>query len=348
MAPPPYALPPYGPYYIGKFDGRWEQPPMAPYAFHPGWVAPRKSVHERISYPIQDRLSYGANRSMQSHPKEASGKMWRAESSSAIIPESAKTKEDGIGVKTFMVGTEVLKLKEPIVIDDPAISSGGVVAVPQGPMTNDHEASTSEVEPRDPKYTQPKWCPPGISKSQKRRLQRMRSHEKVEQEAEKLRDEWFNEDRPMVPAAKVWRPKQIDNTVALPTPVVPREDDANAIVSSTPSITSPSLENTSESVDMHEEEELLDYEPTPIHESMDINMVFYLPAEFRAVDEEGEVAHLDYGPKNAIFEKPKEPVTHLRPLYLKGHIDGSPVSRMLVDCGAVVNLMPYSVFKNWV
>ena len=62
---------------------------------------------------------------------------------------------------------------------------------------------------------------------------------------------------------------------------------------------------------------MLDYESTPVHEGMDINMVYYLPAEFRAIDEEGEVAQLDFGPKNAIFEKPKEPVTHLKPLYLK-------------------------------
>ncbi len=55
------------------------------------------------------------------------------------------------------------------------------------------------------------------------------------------------------------------------------------------------------------------------HEGMDINMVYYLPAEFHVVDEEGEVAQLDFGPKNAIFEKPKEPVTHLKPLYLRGH-----------------------------
>lgn len=32
--------------------------------------------------------------------------------------------------------------------------------------------------------------------------------------------------------------------------------------------------------------------------------------------------------------------------HLKGHINGSPVSRMLVDGGAVVNLMSYSVFKK--
>ena len=150
----------------------------------------------------------------------------------------------------------------------------------------------------------------------------------------------------MVPAAKVWRPKQIDSTMALTTLIVPREDDGNAIVSSTPPFSSLSLENTSEPADMHEEEEFLNYEPMPVHESMDINMVSYLPAEFCAIDEEGEVAHLDFGPKNAIFEKPKEPVTHLRLLYLKGHINGSLVTRMLVDGGVVVNMMPYSVFKK--
>ncbi len=31
MAPPPYAT-----YYMGGFNGGWGQPPMAPYAFHPG------------------------------------------------------------------------------------------------------------------------------------------------------------------------------------------------------------------------------------------------------------------------------------------------------------------------
>ena len=37
---------------------------------------------------------------------------------------------------------------------------------------------------------------------------------------------------------------------------------------------------------------------------------------------------------------------HLKPLYLKGHINGSSVASMLVDDGAMVNLMPYSVFKK--
>ena len=37
---------------------------------------------------------------------------------------------------------------------------------------------------------------------------------------------------------------------------------------------------------------------------------------------------------------------HLKPLYVRGHIDGKPVTRMMVDSSAVVNLMPYSVFKK--
>jgi hypothetical protein len=52
------------------------------------------------------------------------------------------------------------------------------------------------------------------------------------------------------------------------------------------------------------------------------------------------------GPKEVVFEKPEESSQHLKPLYVRGHIDGKPISRMLVDGGAAVNLMPYSVFRK--
>jgi hypothetical protein len=51
-------------------------------------------------------------------------------------------------------------------------------------------------------------------------------------------------------------------------------------------------------------------------------------------------------PREALFEKPEELSQHLKPLYVRGHIDGRPISRMLMDGGAVINLMPYSVFKK--
>jgi hypothetical protein len=51
-------------------------------------------------------------------------------------------------------------------------------------------------------------------------------------------------------------------------------------------------------------------------------------------------------PKEAMFEKPEDSSQHLKPLYIQGHIDGKPISRMLIDGGAAVNLMPYSMFKK--
>jgi hypothetical protein len=36
----------------------------------------------------------------------------------------------------------------------------------------------------------------------------------------------------------------------------------------------------------------------------------------------------------------------LKALYLKGYINGHPVNKMLVDTGAAVNIMPYSVLHR--
>jgi hypothetical protein len=77
----------------------------------------------------------------------------------------------------------------------------------------------------------------------------------------------------------------------------------------------------------------------------DINMMFTLLAKFRGAEE--EVAQICYGPKEAVFEKPEESSQHLKPLYVRGHIDGRPISRMPVDSSAAINLMSYSVFKKF-
>jgi hypothetical protein len=57
-------------------------------------------------------------------------------------------------------------------------------------MANDHEASSSSSTV---KYFQPRWCPPRLTHTQKRKLQCLGFQEKKEQEAEKLRDEQFNQ-----------------------------------------------------------------------------------------------------------------------------------------------------------
>jgi hypothetical protein len=78
------------------------------------------------------------------------------------------------------------------------------------------------------------------------------------------------------------------------------------------------------------------------------NMVFILPLEFYAPDrKELPVAQLDFGPRPVIFEKPWEKnYKHLKALYLKGYINGHLVNKMLVDTGATVNIMPYSVLRR--
>jgi len=77
-------------------------------------------------------------------------------------------------------------------------------------------------------------------------------------------------------------------------------------------------------------------------------MVFVLPSEFRAPQpEELAIVQLDLGPQPIIFEKPKEKsFKHLKGLYLKGFIDGKPMNRMLVDTGAAINIMSYSVLRR--
>jgi len=56
-------------------------------------------------------------------------------------------------------------------------------------LANDHEASSSDPKDQDKeKYFQPRWCPPGLTHTQKRRLHHLRRQEKKEKEAEKLRE----------------------------------------------------------------------------------------------------------------------------------------------------------------
>jgi hypothetical protein len=83
-----------------------------------------------------------------------------------------------------------------------------------------------------------------------------------------------------------------------------------------------------------------------------IGAAFMLPTEFRATEEETEdldddvaIAQWIYQVQSATFEKP-ERYLHLNALYLKGFIDGKPMTKMLVDGGAAVNLMSYTTFRK--
>ena len=90
----------------------------------------------------------------------------------------------------------------------------------------------------------------------------------------------------------------------------------------------------------------MDYEASPARSNMEINVVRFSEEYYAISEEEEEAALLDFGPREAIFQKPKESDNHLKALYMRGHINGRPISRILVDGGAIVNLMPYLLYKK--
>jgi hypothetical protein len=51
--------------------------------------------------------------------------------------------------------------------------------------------------------------------------------------------------------------------------------------------------------------------------------------------------------KQATFDNPAKN-RHMRPLYLRGYINGKPLTKMFVDGGAAVNVMPYTTFRKLV
>jgi hypothetical protein len=163
-----------------------------------------------------------------------------------------------------------------------------------------------KFEREEDKYHRPRWCPDGLIRSQKYRVQRLRNLEEAEaQYLEMLRKArpdlavkvHCTQEKESCPRKKEWRPKatKADGTASAGT-----------------------------------------------------NMVSVLPPEFYALDrKELPVAQLDFGSRPVIFEKPREKnYKHLKALYLKGYINGHPINKMLVDTGAAVNIMPYSVLRR--
>jgi hypothetical protein len=84
--------------------------------------------------------------------------------------------------------------KRPVVLNNQVVTP-----TQKGYVANGHEASESKSRPE---YFLPRWCPLGLTHTQRRKLQRLRLREKREKELEKKRDENFNSYRPMVPQGK--------------------------------------------------------------------------------------------------------------------------------------------------
>jgi hypothetical protein len=71
------------------------------------------------------------------------------------------------------------------------------------------------------------------------------------------------------------------------------------------------------------------------------------PVDSDMSNEELDMAQLTLEPRQAIIKKPEdEKRQHLKALFLKGFVNGKPVTRMLVDGGAADKLMPYTMLRK--
>jgi hypothetical protein len=213
----------------------------------------------------------------------------------------------------------------------------------------------------------PRWCPAGLTRSQKRKLQRLRAKESQEKEAEKI----FNDTHPLYPPPqKKWRPKAVDEkqtatkienkTTLVQHPAGTADSLASKAGQSALGADRPPPESGSSAphqeasndmpTSMEEDdllgEDLVDYEASPERPGMDVNVITFSADCTIIGDDEPIVAQFDFGLKEVAFTKPKESVNHLKPLFVRGHIDGIPIAKMLVDGGASVNLMPYSLYRK--
>jgi hypothetical protein len=164
------------------------------------------------------------------------------------------------------------------------------------PANMNKKEDTTAIKIADPKYYMRRWCPSGLTWSQKRKLQRFRAKENLEKEVENI----FNDTHPQYPPPqKRWRPMAFEinqmatktenetatsqlsagTTDSLAIKARPSADDTNCpTLESRPFAlhqdTSNNVPTPMEEDDLLEED-LVDYEASPEHTGMDINVITF-------------------------------------------------------------------------
>jgi hypothetical protein len=346
-----YLPPPYIP------NQMWGMPPY-PFGMpqYPAWRAPQTSVFDRLAPPVQDQLSAAqSDHQAQSQQECRSTRPQRPTNpAGGHIPAATErtTKKDVIKIGTVDV----------VIQED---NKGPMIFCELANTTKKEDTAT--IKTADPKYSMPRWCPAGLTRSPKRKLQRLRAKESQEKEVEKI----FNDIHPQYPPPqRKWRPKaveekqtttKIENKITLVQHPAGMVDSlANEADQSAPGADHPlpefgpsaPLQEASNDMptSMEEDdllgEDLVDYEASPKCSGMDVKVITFSVDCTIVGDNEPVVAQFDFGPKEAAFTKPNESVNHLKSLFVRGHIDGIPIAKMLVDGGATVNLMPYSLYRK--
>jgi hypothetical protein len=137
--------------------------------------------HNRLAPPVQHRLSAAQSGHQTQAQQDCRTTRPQRPTNPAeghmLAATERTTKKDIIKIGTM----DVVILKES-----------------EGPMIFGESANTNKTEDTaafkivDPKYSMPRWCPAGLTRSQKQKLQRLREKENQEKEAEKI----FNDTHP--------------------------------------------------------------------------------------------------------------------------------------------------------
>ncbi|GKU86461.1 hypothetical protein SLEP1_g981 [Rubroshorea leprosula] len=214
------------------------------------------------------------------------------------------------------------------------------------------------------KISHPKF-PAQNPRTLRRRLQRKRAEERKRHQKQ-VEAEGSSSHRPRQPTKRnmVWVRKEKKEVV---TQTLQKEDDQSSASSKVASvIVSPDgvLKATFEAQEQFGNRGAESKENGTIHfGEFSVNLsclVLTLPLVFQAKKEEEPIVcefpeqteeevivvpaqddeEEDMADK-IVFEKPEEKMAkHIRPLYINAHMDGTPISRVLVDNGAAINVIP--------
>jgi hypothetical protein len=152
--------------------------------------------HSRLNYgqsssnkegPIKLILHKLANQVQQKG--KTSGKQVYMLRDKKVLINPTRNIDEQIVIKIGPVGAPIKESERPIVIDN--LDQSNMEKISKGADVNNHEAwiSTSALE-----NFQPTWCPSGLSRTQKRKLQRARCKKFKEEGLTKMGKQIFKKD----------------------------------------------------------------------------------------------------------------------------------------------------------
>jgi hypothetical protein len=162
----------------------------------------------------------------------------------------------------------------------------------------------------------------------------MHQRELAEKKKEEERDYWFNRLRPMTKLKQMWWEKWLAKEENGSSDDSGGEEEVE--VTSVKGDSNPGSGNRNPGGKEDRREE----EPT----QMDVDMVLTVPTEFHVPME--DVVELALGAERAVFEKPENSCAHMKPLFIRGHLDGTSVGHILVDGGTSVTILLLLLFKK--